>query len=158
MVVGTVIMVVVASQCYGGFMWWWLGFFTWCCGWVCLVPWLGLLGGPASSLSYLLFKPIFFKPKTHAHEHYHQSHPWSDPLSSVYVWIDGSDSDYFWVIWWICCFVLGCVFFFFFFWEKSWLGCWWLNNGFWCGGACCWWWCGWEREREKEAVRKGDRN
>ena len=108
---GTVIMVVVASQCYGGFVWWWLGFFAWCCGWVCLVPWLGLLGGSASSLSYLLFKPIFFKPKTHAHEHHHQSHPWPDPLSSVYVWINGSGSDYFWVIWWICCFVLGCFFF-----------------------------------------------
>ena len=28
MVMGTVIMVVVASRCHGGFMWWWLGFFT----------------------------------------------------------------------------------------------------------------------------------
>ena len=108
---------------------------------------------PSTQNTKPIFKePIFFKPKTHAHEHYHQSHPWLDPLSSVYVWIDGNDSDYFWVIWWIC------FFFFFFFWKKSWLGCWWLNNGFWCGGACCWWWCGWEREREREAVRKGDRN
>ena len=69
--------------------------------------WLGLLGGSASSLSDLLLKP-----KTHVHEHHHQSHP----LSSVYVWIDGNGNDYFWVIWWICCFVLGCVFFFF---EKN---------------------------------------
>ena len=75
------------------------------------------------------------------------------PLSSVYVWINGSGSDYFWVIWWICCFILG--FFFFFFWEKSWLGCWWLNNGFWCGGACCWWRCGWEREREEKWQKLG---
>ena len=35
--VGTVIMVVVASWCRGGFVWWWLGFFAWCRGWVCLV-------------------------------------------------------------------------------------------------------------------------
>ena len=28
MVMGTVIMVVVASRCHGGFVWWWLGFFT----------------------------------------------------------------------------------------------------------------------------------
>ena len=98
-------------------------------------------------------KPIFFKPKTHAYEHHYHSHPWPDPLSNVYVWIDGSGSDYFWAIWWICCFVLGC-FFFFFFWEKSWLGCWWLNNGFWCGGAYCWWRCGWERERERGSEEK----
>ena len=39
MVVGIVIMVVVARQYRGGFVWWWwwLGFFAWCCGWVCLV-------------------------------------------------------------------------------------------------------------------------
>ena len=32
MVLGTVIMVVVDSRCHYGFVWWWLGFFTWCCG------------------------------------------------------------------------------------------------------------------------------
>ena len=58
-------------------------------------------------------EPIFFKPKTYALEHHGQTHPWPDPLSSVYVWIDGSGSDYFLVIWWICCIVLGWVFFFF---------------------------------------------
>ena len=65
---------------------------------------------PSTQNTKPIFKePIFFKPKTHAYEHYHQSHPWLFPLSSVYVWIDGNDSDYFWVIWWIC------FFFFFFF-------------------------------------------
>ena len=48
MVLGTMIMVVVASRCHCGCVWWWLGFFTWCCGWVCLVSWLGLLGDGGS--------------------------------------------------------------------------------------------------------------
>ena len=42
MVVGTVIMVVVASQCRGGFTWWWLGFFAW---WA-TISWISLeIGG-----------------------------------------------------------------------------------------------------------------
>ena len=77
-------------------------------------PWQSR-GGSVSSLSDLFFKPIFFRSKTHAHEHCHQSHPCADPLNSVYVWSDGSGSDYFWVIWGICCFVLG----FFFSFEKN---------------------------------------
>ena len=42
MVVGTVIMVVVNSQCHGGFVWWWLGFFAW---WA-TISWISLeIGG-----------------------------------------------------------------------------------------------------------------
>ena len=43
--VATVVMAVAADQYCGGFAWWWLGFFPWCRGWVCLVSWWVSGGG-----------------------------------------------------------------------------------------------------------------
>ena len=79
--------------CGRGFLWWWQhgsvvlicvvewrvgdqrgGFIDRCGGVVVSeieVMEVMVVSGLDSSLSNLLFKPIFFKPKTHAHEHHH---------------------------------------------------------------------------------------
>ena len=44
--------VVVAGRCHDGFAWWWLSFFSRCCGWVCLV--IMIVGFPSGGLVFFL--------------------------------------------------------------------------------------------------------